>query len=219
MASPTESFYGDANVLSRAVSFHHNFFCVRVNRSEVYCDGVVFNRTSGRPRVALPQSEWSLIRHHIRELDKLLQGNGVFVEDRSVSALRSIILLIAEYKLQQLTGGHEIVSRPLSALVLEFQNLLEQNYLQHREVGFYCEQLGVASAALNRRLKSELGQTVLHAISERVAIQARLELRSGKKSVKRVALDLGFEDPLYFSRYFKKQFGHSPTHYFNAAPQ
>ena len=30
-----------------------------------------------------------------------------------------------------------------------------------------------------------------------------------------VAIDLGFDDPLYFSRFFKKQFGVAPSHYFS----
>jgi AraC-like DNA-binding protein len=56
-------------------------------------------------------------------------------------------------------------------------------------------------------LRENLGKTALQAINERIAIEARVELRSGQKSIKEVAIDLGFDDPLYFSRFFKKQFG------------
>jgi AraC family transcriptional activator of pobA len=64
-------------------------------------------------------------------------------------------------------------------------------------------------------LRENLGKTALQAINERIAIEARVELRSGQKSIKEVAIDLGFDDPLYFSRFFKKQFGVAPSHYFS----
>jgi len=39
-------------------------------------------------------------------------------------------------------------------------------------------------------------------------------LRSGKRSIKDVAIDLRFQDPLYFSRFFKKQFGVASAQFF-----
>ncbi len=72
----------------------------------------------------------------------------------------------------------------------------------------------MSSITLNRKVKDELGKTVIQAVNERLAIAARVALRSGKKSIKEVAFDLGFAGPLYFSRFFKKQFGSPPTQYF-----
>ena len=218
--SPGENaiFHGNISVL--AVAFHHDFYCVRVKRQEVYCDGVVFNRLNGQPSITLPKSEWPLCRDRFTELKKIHQSDGVLANERAVNALRSILLQAADYKMQQLSCEEEseLIAAPISELVLRFQDLLEAYFLDHRDIGFYCDSLNVTATVLNRRLKSELGQTALQAINERVAIAARVELRSGRKSVKEVAFDLGFEDPLYFSRFFKKQFGCAPSHYFSNPP-
>lgn len=215
--SPGEKirFEGDVDVCSLA--FHHDFFCVRVKRTEVYCDGVVFNRLTGQPCIALPVREWPLLKNQFIGLFEIVQSEGIFVKERAVNALRSILLQTAEYKLKQLADEDhsELAAAPMSELVLRFQDLLEAYFIDHREIAFYCESLNVTPTVLNRHLKSESDQTALQAINERIAIAARVELRSGRKSVKEVAFDLGFEDPLYFSRFFKKQFGHSPSHYFD----
>lgn len=218
--SPWEKVSFDGAITCRSLAFHHDFYCVRVKRTEVYCDGVVFNRLTGQPRIALPEQEWPLLRDRFDELNEIVQSEGVFVLERAVNALRSILLQAAEYKMMQLAleDDSDIVAAPISELVLRFQDLLEAYFLDHKDIGFYSESLNVTPTVLNRHLKLELGQTALQAINERIAIAARVELRSGRKSVKEVAFDLGFEDPLYFSRFFKKQFGHSPSHYFSNPP-
>ena len=219
-ASPAEQVEISADASVRSLAFHHDFFCVRVKRTEVFCDGIVFNRLNGQPLIPLPEPEWPLIRHRFIELQEILQSGGVFVKERAINSLRSILLQAAEYKLVQLSAADEseISPAPMSTLVLQFQDLLEAHYQDHKDLSFYCNQLNVTATVLNRHLKSELGQTALQAIGERIAIAARVELRSGRKSVKEVALDLGFDDPLYFSRFFKKQFGYSPSHYFSEPP-
>jgi len=216
-ASPAEQVVFSENLRIRSVGFHHDFFCVRVKRTEVYCDGVVFNRISGQPRVVLPEQEWPLLRQHFVELNEIVKSSGLLVNERSISTLRSILLQTAEFKMMQMTGdpSADMHSAPISELVLRFQDLLEAHYLEHREVQFYSDRLNVTPSSLNRHLKSELDQTVLQAVNERIAIAARVELRTGQKSIKEVAIDLGFDDPLYFSRFFKKQFGYSPSHYFS----
>ncbi len=98
--------------------------------------------------------------------------------------------------------------------MLEFQNLVEETYTHRKEASFYSDTLGVTLVTLNRKVKNELGQSVTQVVNDRLAIAARVALRSGDRSVKAVAFELGFDDPLYFSRFFRKQFGYSPSQYF-----
>jgi len=211
-------FDGSATVLSLA--FHHHFFCVRVKRGEVFCDGIVFNRVAGKPLITLPEREWPLLVSRFDELNEIVRTKGAFAAERSISALRSILLQAAECKLRT-TAEDADPSVPygrISDLVLRFQDLVEDHYLDRKDMTFFCDTLGVTATTLNRHLKAELGKTATQVLNERLAIAARVELRSGQKSVKEVAFDLGFDDPLYFSRFFKKQFGSSPSEYF-ANPQ
>lgn len=214
--SPGEHVQFDGPCQVRSLAFHHNFFCVRVQREEVYCDGVVFNRVSGLPVVVFPPSEGQWVRGRIEEAYQVLQGQGQFSRARAINALRALLLHAAEFKLRSAPVEGEATSPRLSPLVLRFQDLVESTFTQRRNVSFYCKELGVSSVALSRRVKEELGHSIMQAVNERVAIEARAALRSGHRSIKEVAIELGFQDPLYFSRFFKKQFGQSPSHYFQA---
>ena len=214
--SPGERVRFEGAATIRSLAFHHDFFCVRVKRSEVYCDGIVFNRVAGKPLITLPEREWPLLKSRFEELNEIVRMKGAFAVERSISGLRSILLQAAESKLRA-TAHSPDPSMPdgrISDLVLRFQDLVEEHYLDRKDMNFFCDALGVTATTLNRHLKAELGQTAMQALNERIAIAARVELRSGQKSVKEVAFDLGFDDPLYFSRFFKKQFGMSPSDYF-----
>ena len=46
-----------------------------------------------------------------------------------------------------------------------------------------------------------------------MVLEAKRDLRYTQKSVKEIAIDLGFEDPAYFTRYFKKSENESPQAY------
>lgn len=215
--SPGEriEFLPDAQV--RSCAFHHDFFCVRVMRNEVFCDGVVFNRVKGQPIVFLPDGETDIAVNLFHELRHIVDGESLFRHEQAINVLRSLLLHAADCKLRfsSETWDEKPQESKISTLVAHYQNLVEEHYRKHLNVSQYCEMLNVSVATLNRHVKDELGQTAKQLAQERLAIEARVALRTGGRSIKEVAFDLGFDDPLYFSRFFRKQFGTSPSQYFS----
>ncbi|MEP3476015.1 MAG: helix-turn-helix domain-containing protein [Hyphomicrobiales bacterium] len=214
--SPGETVQFEKGAVVQSLSFLHDFFCIQVLRNEVYCDGLVFNKLKGLPIITFPKEEQSILNARLEELHSILETQGSFFRDRAINTLKAVLLHAAQFKLQTIKekAYQEQQQKQLSSLVLNFQNLVEETYTQKKDVNFYSDALGVSSITLNRKVKDELGKTVIQAVNERLAIAARVALRSGQKSIKEVAFDLGFTDPLYFSRFFKKQFGSPPTQYF-----
>jgi AraC-like DNA-binding protein len=198
-------------------AFHHNFFCVRVMRNEVFCDGVVFNRLRGLPVVDLKEEGAAIAETRFDELRYVIRDDCLFKPEHAINILRSLLLQAADCKIRYADADEnfQITPTKVSQLVARFQDLVEEHFVRHLEVSEYCEILGVTIATLNRHVKAELGQTAKQITQERLAVEARVALRTGNRSVKEVAFDLGFEDPLYFSRFFRKQFGTAPTQYFS----
>lgn len=215
--SPGEKVEFNQEAKVQSLSFLHYFFCIKVLRNEVFCDGLVFNKLKGLPIISFPKHEQPVLTARFEELYSILFHQAPFFRDRAINTLKAILLHSAQYKLETTKekAFQEQQQKQLSSLVLEFQNLVEETYTERKDVNFYSEALGVSPITLNRKVRNELGKTVIQAVNERLAIAARVALRSGKKSVKEVAFDLGFTDPLYFSRFFKKQFGSPPTQYFH----
>ena len=67
-------------------------------------------------------------------------------------------------------------------------------------------------SVLNRKVDESIA-SAFEVLRNRIMIEAKRDLRYTQKSIKEIAFDLGFEDPAYFTRYFKKAAGQSPANY------
>lgn len=94
-----------------------------------------------------------------------------------------------------------------------FITLLEKSFKVHHDVTFYARLLAVTLRQLSDRTKRIVGKTAKQVIEERIVLEAKRELRFTGMPVKEVAYDLGYDDPSYFSKVFKKVTGFSPQEY------
>jgi AraC-like DNA-binding protein len=73
--------------------------------------------------------------------------------------------------------------------------------------------LHVTTNHLNETVKGTLGQPAGMIIRERLLLEAKRLLRYSDSPVAEIATHLNFEDPSYFSRFFKKHTGFSPSEF------
>ena len=78
-----------------------------------------------------------------------------------------------------------------------------------------ASQLKLSSKYLSDLLKQETGKTALELIHLYVVSEAKNLLVAGEHSISEIAYKLGFENPPYFSRLFKKEVGVSPKEFKN----
>ncbi len=104
-------------------------------------------------------------------------------------------------------------ARHHQALFARFVVLVEENFLSHWPVSRYAAALGLSTASLNRLTREASGRAALALIHERLAREACRRLVFVAAPVASIALELGFEDPAYFCRFFKRRTGESPTAY------
>ena len=69
----------------------------------------------------------------------------------------------------------------------------------------------ISSKQLNQHVKTVMGVTAKHLIKEQLLIHARRDLKFTDRSIKEIALYLGFNEPFHFSTFFKKSTGIAPS--------
>lgn len=92
-------------------------------------------------------------------------------------------------------------------------DLIEKHFVVHRDVPFYARCLALSNKAANDLSKKVLGKTIKDILQERLILEVKREIASGKLSFKEIACKLGFNEPSYFSRFFKNQTGYTPEEY------
>ncbi|MBN8819944.1 MAG: helix-turn-helix domain-containing protein [Sphingomonas sp.] len=99
----------------------------------------------------------------------------------------------------------------LDTLAQRFQSLVERRYREHRPLSFYAEHLNCTVRTLTRQTEDAFGMTPLQIVNRRLLFEARRLLRFTNANCSEVAAELGFEDPSYFSRFYRRMTGHSPS--------
>jgi AraC family transcriptional activator of pobA len=94
-----------------------------------------------------------------------------------------------------------------------FRMLVETHYQKHWPVKRYARQLALSESSLNRICRNLTGATAFDIVQQRLTLEARRRLVYLAGSVAGVALELGFKDPAYFCRFFRKHTGVSPTEF------
>lgn len=92
-------------------------------------------------------------------------------------------------------------------LFVRFIKVLSENYIQHKEVSFYAEQMCLNSRYLTTAVRKISGFTVSEWIDKFLINDAKYLLNYTDLSVKEVAYKLNFSNISFFCKYFKKHCG------------
>ncbi|MGF2414687.1 helix-turn-helix domain-containing protein [Ferruginibacter sp.] len=128
-----------------------------------------------------------------------------------ISIHSRIELILVEINRAKVKRGDEIW-KP-DALFLKFLEAVRNNFEHNYALSQFAKMLGTTEIKLNELAKFHAGKTAQNVIYGLVASEAKRLLTYGDLSVKEVAYQLGFNDPFYFSNFFKKQTKISPRLY------
>jgi AraC family transcriptional activator of pobA len=92
----------------------------------------------------------------------------------------------------------------------ELLSLIGAHFREHRPAGFYAARLGLSAAHLNRICRRAAGLSLQQLVAQRLVDAARRELVFTPSPVQTIAYSLGFSDPAYFNRFFRRQTGMTP---------
>jgi len=126
--------------------------------------------------------------------------------------LRSLLETLIHYMTSLKPQSIEKLDLNCQRLV-DARKYIEQYYKEEKNVEFYARKMELSSKRLNEIFKELLGQTVTQVLHHRLLLEAKRELVSQTKTIQSISDDLGFENPSYFARFFKKNEGSSPTEF------
>jgi AraC family transcriptional activator of pobA len=95
--------------------------------------------------------------------------------------------------------------------VTTFRQLVDRHFREHRPLGFYADALGMTERSLTRLAQARLGCAPAHYLHRRLLLEARRQLAYGSQPIARIADELGFADPSYFTRFYRRMTGELPS--------
>jgi AraC family transcriptional activator of pobA len=108
------------------------------------------------------------------------------------------------------SGSNSVVRGSGSTTVQRFRQLVELHYRDNLSIDDFAKSLGVTRAHLHDACERSAQTTPLKLIHDRLIEEARSRLENTEFPVEQIAYGLGFRDPGYFNRFFKRLAGMSP---------
>ncbi len=165
--------------------------------------------TEGPPLLSVPPIE-------ANQMDALwndLAAEAAAREEDREEMLRlrfHLLLLTAARFYRRAKPESPVATRRTQAIVHQFRMALETHFCHLRSVSDYAKLLKVTSGHLSEAVLHHSGRTAGELIRDRLLLEAQRLLVHSSLNVAEIAISLQFEDPSYFSRFFRRSTGTSP---------
>ncbi len=198
----------DADSHGWVLLFTDDFYYLHLANRDILHETPFLNRNHPRPILNLEPEEKAEAAGLIRSIGNEI-GNGDRYRDDAVRSYLNLLLLTSR-RLFEKSEGMRVEETGDSRLVRELRRLVERNFHAMHAVSAYANALHVTPGHLNDVVKRMTGKTVSSLIQERVLLEAKRLLAHSDHSIKEVAYALGFDDPSYFTRFFRERVGDAP---------
>lgn len=187
------------SVICTQLQFHGDFYCIEFHRTEVRCNGLLFNNIYIDPIVSLTEKEAKIFESVINDLKEELKHETLSdIVPRAY--LQLFLAKSSSIKMNTISNQH----CERDELMERFGQLLEENYLSLRKPADYAELLSMSRDNFTRRCTRYFRKSPSQLIQERLILEAKKQLHLTRQSIKEIAYNLQFQDEFYFSRVFKK---------------
>ena len=192
------------------LAFDSDFYCLDTHHHEIGCNGLLFNDFSSAPYIQLGKAESDDLKPLVDEIEKNIKSASTAHFELLQSYLK--IFLIKTTHIKKMQRGNieqpQQVVDPLS----DFNRLVNKHFRKIHTVAGYAEMMFLSPKSLTKKL-ARYGQKPSKVIQERLVLEAKRLLYHTDKDVKEITYELGFDDPSYFSRFFKKHTDQSPAQF------
>jgi len=155
---------------------------------------------------------YALVRKLEQEVRSKALGHVVGTEALLTSLL---LMLVRGLRLDEV--DKEGATRQAIRLADRFRELVHQHYRENLRLQAYAAKMAVSPAQLRAACVAATGLSPTKLIHARLIIEAKRNLIFGDMSIEQIAYGLGFIDTAYFTRFFRKEVGQSPSQFRSAA--
>ncbi|WP_430412256.1 helix-turn-helix domain-containing protein [Kordia sp.] len=194
------------------IHFNESFFMH--TDVDVFLKYNIFN-TQENPCYSIDEGTAETASLYMRLMRKeLLRRHQFGYEDTIRFSLKSLLINLErvhqknQEKLLSFTNHYELQ-------FAHYKELIEENYKKGLSVQAYATLLNISTKTLNTITKKTAGKTASQVLTDRIILQAKRLLKFTSLQIGEIAFQIGFEDPSYFVKYFKRHVGNSPNSYRN----
>ncbi len=206
-----QRFDNKANVKGKVILFTDDFFCKSESETKFLRSTILFNDLLSISKIDISKSEsiFTTILHQLEH--ELEHSNDNYQSNILHNNLQNLLLHAERERRQQ--DFIKINQDANFEYSLVFKEVLDNHFILHKKVNFYCNEMHLTPKRLNQATSKIFGKTPKELIDDRVLLESKRLLVHTTDNIKEIAFSLGFDEPTNFIKYFKKHIDKTPVEF------
>ncbi len=190
------------------ISFSQSFYDHTAAPPSELLDLPFFFSVEAAPLLPIPAGDEFRIAQAVAEIRDEFNHAAPFAGASIRAWLR--ILFARAHRLYQV--NHSVAEPTAGArLIRQFHLSVERHFREEFTLAEYARELGVTANHLNDVVREEAKQSAGGVVRQRKLLDAKRLLSHSEMSVSEIGYHIGFQDPSYFSRFFRREMGLAPA--------
>jgi AraC-like DNA-binding protein/mannose-6-phosphate isomerase-like protein (cupin superfamily) len=197
----------DTNLEGIICQFHHDILMGGHRNGEII-NNLDFLKNLETHYACFPEREAGFVLNLLNRLEIEYKENGYTNLDIIHPYITSVLGEIRKQNVEK-TFNHTSAE----VLTSKFKKLIYNQIKKYHQVSYYSAILNVTPNHLNKSVKSVTQKSATTLINEILLFEAKYLLYQTNFTINEIANQIGYNDPSYFSRIFKKHEGISPVEF------
>ncbi|TYA92316.1 AraC family transcriptional regulator [Seonamhaeicola marinus] len=210
--SKNQMHYFDKNANHKGLIIHFNEHFLMHSDVEIFLKYTIFNNQR-KPFRVLGDESTDLAHCYLKLIRTELSNRKEFGYKHVIRNLLKSLLVILERAHSKTNDQFVKFNNSYELQYFQFREFLETHYTKNYSVADFANKLNMSTKTLNTITNKVVSKTPSQLISERIILEAERLLSFTDLKINEVAYRLGFEDPSYFVKYFKRHVKKSPSEY------
>jgi len=157
------------------------------------------------------KSQWTLLADILEDIQLEWSGNQAAKELALESLVRLLLIRLARLSFKR--SSSRSVNNEDLRLFRRFTDMVEEHYQEQWHLPRYTTEMAISESRLNQTCQRIANRSPKKLIHDRVIQESKRMLIFSHLSSNEICYQLGFSDPVYFSRFFKKHTGMTTQKY------
>ena len=210
--------YFDDNLDYQGILIHFNETILVQKDSEIdfFLKYNLFNSPYQQPSCCVNYDNNQILDEYISLIGKELLTGEEFGKNELLKTYLKAFLIQVQRRRNELENQSDVstlLANDKRMQLIKFVNLIDENYNKGLSISEYAQLMNISSRTLSDLVNASLNKTPSQMIQERIIIEAQRLLLHSELNVNQIAFRLGFDDPSYFVRYFKKHSSTTPLEF------
>jgi len=210
--------YFDNNTDYKGILLHFNeaFLVQKESETDFFLKCNLFNNPYQQPLCSVGKETETILNEYILQIEREFENANEFGKEELLRAyLKSFLIQIQRIKqtYEKTQNNTPSVFDEKRIQLIKFINLIDENYTKGLSIVEYACLLLVSARTLSDLTNQLLNKTPSQMIQERIILEAQRLLLHSDLNVNQIGYRLGFDDPSYFVKYFKKHTEFSPSEF------